>query len=170
MISDSPCGGGEQISNETSIPPCSTDFDYCLYYTGSTYEDTNFKSAGLRITERADLSTESQCLETAPAGYTALEPEITREDTYAVSVFASLSDAGAGSASEGALYRLSHNGTCHEFETRIGTTQFANYPAGTLTEFTETDRSAVRDTLRDILARVAFTDGRGVVAFPEVPN
>src|SRR5258708_11997428 len=51
---------------------------------------------------------------------------------YTTSVFSPIGDAAAGHYASGALYRLylQDSSTCYEFETRLGQTQFANYPAG----------------------------------------
>jgi hypothetical protein len=147
----------DQILVKSYIPSCSEGFDYCLYYKGLTYENTNFESAGLRIDRRADLKTQSTCLNTMPEGYSDLRPVISNQTGYSTSVFGGLGDAGAGHYSSGDLYRLWFGTTCYEFETRIGETQFANYPAGSIVEFTDANRAAVQQKLKDLLANITIT-------------
>ncbi|MBX4216213.1 hypothetical protein KW797_04690, partial [Candidatus Parcubacteria bacterium] len=122
----------EQALIRSYIPPCDEKFDYCLYYNGKEYEGTNFESAGLRIKRRADLAG-AQCLTAAPGGREGLSPASVKEESaYSKSVFSPLGEGAAGHTAEGALYRLSYAGECYEFEMRIGKSQFANYPAGTI--------------------------------------
>lgn len=156
----------EQVLVESVIPPCSEGFDYCLYYNDTTYEGTNFESAGLRIEARPDLVTEDVCLSTPPTGYEALEPSIREPGMYSTSVFTPVQGAATGQVAEGSVYRLAHNGSCHEFETRIGTSQFENFEPGTVEEFTENDRQALEERLHNLLETVRFIGREGEVIFP----
>lgn len=159
-----------QILVTAYIPPCSSDFIYCLYYNGTTYQDTNFEAAGLRIVKRTDLSTERTCLDTPPEGYDAsTKPSQTASaDAYATSVFSNMGDAGVGHVAQGDLYRLfvRGNSSCYEFETRIGNTQYENYPEGTIREFTQADRAAITATLNGVLK--SLTVGTTSIAFPGI--
>jgi hypothetical protein len=149
-----------QILVHSYIPSCSSPFMYCLYYNGTSYQGTNFESAGVRISKRTDLSTERLCMNTPPEGYeaTTTPTSTTTKDSYASSVFSNISDAAAGHYASGSLYRLfvRSNNACYEFETRIGETQFANYPEGTIVEFTSTDRAALKAKLFNILEGVSL--------------
>jgi hypothetical protein len=157
----------EQVLMESVVPPCSSGFDYCLYYNATTtYADTNFESAGLRLESRPDLETEEACLNEPPVGYNDLNPEVSRKDTYATSVFTPLRDAATGHSAEGLLYRLAFDATCYEFETRIGVSQFENFEPGTVEEFTASDRSEVEGNLANLLRMVRFTDNSTEVIFP----
>ena len=144
----------EQVLVESTVPPCSEGFDYCLYYNDPRFENTNFESAGLRIDSRDDLSDEEVCLATQPSGYSDLVPGRDEADAYATSVFTPLQDAGAGHVAEGSLYRLWYNDSCYEFESRIGTAQFENFEEGTVTEFTADDRRFVEGRVLDVLESV----------------
>jgi hypothetical protein len=155
----------QQILVRSYIPPCDPDFIYCLYYTGIAYQGTNFDSAGMRIDKRTDLTTQSACLTTAPDGYTNFTPTSTIAGDYAVSEFTPLGDAGAGHYSTGTLYRLEYNGACYEFETRIGQSQFANYPSGTIQQFTTADESDLQSEMQNILNGLTLPSGE-TVAFP----
>lgn len=155
-----------QIVVKSYIPACAEGFDYCLYYNGDAYKGTNFESAGLRVDQRKDLSTQEQCLNTLPSGYMNLTPVTFTNADYATSVFSPLGDAGAGHYSSGAQYRLWSSKSCYEFETRIGETQFANYPAGAIKEFTDADRVSVSAQLTAMLNAITITGGEKV-SFPQ---
>lgn len=152
----------DQVLKTGYIPPCDEGFDYCLYYNASTYDGTNFESAGVRVERRSDLATADVCLNTQPAGYTGLVPQVRAAGTYSVSTFGPLGDAGAGHSASGEVHRLSFDGTCYEFGTRIGTAQFQNYPEGTIREFTVADRDALERELVNILNSVRITGGAAV--------
>lgn len=149
-----------QILVHAYIPPCDQNFNYCLYYNGGAYAGTNFESAGLRIDKRIDLTDERVCLGTPPDGYDAsIAPSATTSaDTYSSSVFSNLSDAGAGHYANGSLYRLfvRSDSSCYELETRVGATQYANYPAGSIQEFTAADQASVANELAAIIQNVSL--------------
>ena len=158
-----------QVLVSSYIPPCDIPFNYCLYYRGDKYKDTNFDSAGLRISNRSDLSTSARCLNTPPAGYT-LRPKIRQGEGYSTSLFAPLGNAATGHLSEGEIYRLSVGGACYEFEARIGTSQITNYEPGTVKEFTEGDRASILVQLRNMLRQITITATDATVIFPEPSN
>jgi len=152
----------DQILVRSYIPPCDENFDYCLYYNGTAYQGTNFESAGVRIEERIDLTDENSCLNTEPAGYEAVKPDSTKSGSgYSSSVFANISGAGAGHFAVGSLYRLyvKSNSSCYEFETRIGQTQFANYPPGAIKQFTQNDLRDVQLKLQKIIGQISLPSG-----------
>jgi hypothetical protein len=153
----------EQILVTSYIPACDETFSYCLYYSGKEYAGTNFESAGLRIAKRADLSNERLCLQTPPEGFSAsVKPTATHSaNEYASSVFSNVGDAGAGHTASGSLYRLfvRSTSTCYDFQTRIGQTQFANYPAGTIKEFTPANKAAIEAELQKILNDISLPSG-----------
>lgn len=153
----------EQILVNTYIPTCEEGFMYCLYFNADTYEDTNFDGAGVGIRVRSDLTTEAACLTTQPTGYTGQVPKSATHENYAVSTFAPIGDAGAGHYSNGEQYRLFTSGKCYQFDAQVGESQFANYPAGSVMEFTLADRTAVLAKLRGILGGVALESGGSVV-------
>jgi hypothetical protein len=156
-----------QVLVHPNIPLCDPNFNYCLYYIGSAYNGTNFEGAGIRIQKRTALTTQSQCLNTEPTGYTNLAPAvIATSSNYAVSAFAPLSNAGAGHYAIDSLYRLSYQGSCYELQTRIGETQFANYPSGTIQEFTASNQAALQSELQQILGTLKLQDGT-TITFPQ---
>jgi hypothetical protein len=156
----------DQVPNYAAVPPCSTSFDYCLYYNVPTYANTNFESAGLRIERRAELISETACLTTRPAGYANLAPQTREEDEYAVSVFDPLQSAATGQSAVGTLYRLVFNNQCWELETRLGVSNLQNFPAGARTEFTPADRQTVEGRLNNLLFNIRFTDDPDEVILP----
>ncbi|MDE2019578.1 MAG: hypothetical protein KGJ13_04485 [Patescibacteria group bacterium] len=156
-----------QILARTYIPPCSENFDYCLYYIGNAFQGTNFESAGIRIDKRTDLKTQTACLTTPPEGYTtAPSSTTTSADTYAASAFA-VGGAATGHYANGTLYRLFYqpSGACYEFETRIGQSQFANYPSGTIRMFTSNDQGALQSEIQRILQTLRLPNG-GSISLP----
>ena len=156
----------QQVTVTSYIPPCEQGFTYCLYYNGDAYKNTNFESAGLRIQKRTDLKTQASCMNTMPTGYTRLTQGNASGTGYTTSVFSPFGDAGAGHYSSGAEYRLWTSNTCYEFETRLGQTQFANYPAGTITEFSATDQANVNAQLRAMIDHITINNGESV-SFPQ---
>lgn len=155
-----------QVLAHAYIPPCGEGFDWCLYYNGKEYSGTNFESAGFRITRRSDLAESAQaCLSTPPEGYDNFVPTIVSADKYSTSVFAPLSDAGAGHYAFGALYRLYFGATCYEFEPRIGESQFTNYPAGAIQQFTDTDRQNLKARLIEIMDGITISNTKEPVQF-----
>lgn len=155
-----------QILANSYIPPCDPDFTYCLYYTGTAYQGTNFDSAGIRIDERSDLTTQNACLTTPPTGYANFTPTSTTESDYSLSEFTPLGDAGAGHSAVDTLYRVFYNGACYEFETRIGQSQFANYPSGTIQQFTSADQATLRSEMENFLDSISLPSGE-TIAFPQ---
>ncbi len=156
----------QSIAVHSYIPPCDGDLTYCLYYTGNAYQGTNFDSAGIRVKKRTDLTTQTACLTAPPTGYANFTPTSTIMNNYAVSEFTPIGDAGAGHYSTGTLYRLFYSGSCYEFETRIGQSQFANYPSGTIQQFATTDEAALQSEMQTILSSVTLPSGETVV-FPQ---
>ncbi|HUC01988.1 MAG TPA: hypothetical protein VMA75_03725 [Candidatus Paceibacterota bacterium] len=152
----------QQILTKSYIPPCDPTFNYCLYYIGTAYQGTNFESAGIRIDKRTDLTTQSSCMNTAPTGYSNFTPTSTTIGDYSVSEFTPLGDAAAGHFSSGTLYRVFYNGACYEFETRIGQTDYANYPAGTIKQFTTADENALQSELHTILDSITLPNGEAI--------
>lgn len=148
--------GGQPIPVRSYIPPCESDFDYCLYFTGLDYQGTNLESAGLRIKNRTDLNTEKLCLETPAAGQGRETPPVSTvsKDIYSAALFAPTGDAGAGHYASGSAYRFFYrqNSACYELETRIGRTQFMNYPEGTIKEFTTSDLMVLQNKIKEIVA------------------
>jgi len=153
----------EQVLAHSYIPACDEGFAYCLYYNGSAYQGTNFESAGLTIKKRPDLATQSACLQAQPDGYAALVPLVATSSDYVISKFAPLGDAGAGHYATDTLYRLSYGSLCYEFRTRIGETQFANYPAGSIKQFTDADRTAVQQDLQSLISNISLPSGGRLV-------
>lgn len=153
----------DQILVKSYIPACDENFNYCFYYNADTYKGTNFESAGLRVKKRTDLNS-STCLTTPPDGFDpTMKPDSTNANNiYAMSTFSNVGQGAAGHYSSGALYRLyiKDSKLCYEFETRIGETQFANYPAGTIKQFTDNDRSQVKIQLTNILEGITLKGGQ----------
>ena len=150
------------------IPACDEGFAYCLYYAGDRYAGTNFESAGVGIRRRDDLAAADRCLQTPPDGYPDLKPSVSlAAQGYSSAAFGPTGDAAAGHYASGAVYRLATAGRCYEIETRVGETQFANYEAGTIREFTDADQAALEAEQRAIIDSITLASG-GAVTFPNL--
>ena len=153
----------DEIHATAYIPPCDESFDFCLYYNGIKYIGTNFGSAGVRIKNRSDLKTAVSCLNTSPDNYTSAKSTVVASTTiYSVSAFPGIGDAGAGHYASGELLRLAYDGTCHEFETRVAASQYANFAEGSIKEFTANDSKELLKELRDIISRVTLKGGEKI--------
>jgi hypothetical protein len=149
----------DQILVHSYIPSCDENFDYCIYYNGNKYEGTNFEAAGVRISKRTDLQSKETCLQTSPEGYIDFQSKILDQGNYSTSVFSPMNNAGAGHFASGKLYRLFVDGSCYEFETRIGQTQFAYYPPGAIKEFTKRDQSDIEARLQQVIDSISLKNG-----------
>lgn len=162
----------QQLSSVHSyIPPCDEGFEYCLYYINtSTYAGTNFETAGLRIEKRPDLDTESLCLNTPPAGFDpSIQPSATSSaDTYSTSVFDNVGGAAAGHTAADTLYRVydKTDGSCYEFDARVGQSEFGNYPSGTIQQFTSADETALQSELGQIVETLTLASSGEPIIFP----
>lgn len=137
------------------IPPCSEDYTTCLYYSGNEFKGTNFDSAGLSIHVITD-ATKDTC-EAYTGSFTLPDTTITTEKAGGVTLFVAKSgDAGAGHVAEETLYRTYHNNTCLEAVARTGYTQFGNYPAGSIEEFTDTDKKQLENIMKDMTHTLSF--------------
>ncbi|MDE2021610.1 MAG: hypothetical protein KGI71_01650 [Patescibacteria group bacterium] len=158
----------DQVLTLSYIPPCEEDFDYCLYNKSPDFSGTNFESAGLRIKARGDLASKQSCLTTPPAGRSSPPTTTSSGTVYATSAFP-VDGAAAGHYASGTLYRLYAAGHCTEFETRIGESQYANFPAGSIQKFTDADRTRVEAELMSILASVSVSGVPVVFQIPAPP-
>ncbi len=159
---------GESLASDSVIPPCDESFEYCIYRTSEGYAGTNFSTAGLRITQRTDLTEEEACTGTEPAGYSGLAVKRRGGEGYSVSVFGPRTGAAAGQRSFSAVYRLFTKGYCYEFEARVAESQFENYPAGTIERFTSAEREIVYSGLVDILTTTSREGSSVPIVYPSL--
>lgn len=146
----------EQILIDSYIPPCQPGFSYCLYYLGNKYQETNFDSAGLSIRKRGDLTIKDDCLTHLPAGYSNLSSQSESHAGYAISVFSPLGDAALGHYSNGREYRIFSANICYQLNASVSESQFANYPTGSVEEFSSTDREQMFGTLRSLIEDITL--------------
>ncbi len=143
----------ERVLVRTYTPPCEEGFDYCLYYNGSAYKNTNFESAGLSIRRRTDLADKARCLSAQPSGYSGVPIRILDKPNYSVSV-AQTGEGAAGHYATGEEFRLFTARKCYQFDTQVGESQFANYPAGSIEEFSKDSRTGMLLVLRNLVQSV----------------
>ena len=164
----------EPLLVQSYIPPCDQGFNYCIYTASGTYAGTNFESAGIGIIKRTDLTSARLCLNTAPDGFpVTLKPAATStSDLYSTSVFTNVGGAAAGHVAQDTVYRLfvNQSSSCYQFDARIGNSQFANYPTGTIQQFTDADRAAVQTSLQNIINSITLAQSGVSVAFPMVAS
>lgn len=159
----------EQILVDAVIPPCDQGFMYCVYYLGNDQERTNLASAGVAIQRRDDLTTKTTCLETPPDGYSSMIPtDMSAAEGYVMTIFTPLEDAGAGHYSIGSVYRLHTDNSCYQFTTRIGETQFENYPEGTISKFTTNNRKSLMHTLEEIISHITLNKTNQPLVTPKI--
>lgn len=154
-----------QLPRKTVIPACDESFDYCLYYLGEDFTNTNFQSAGIRIEQRKDLKDQRSCLVTPPRGYLDFQPTIRHDDGFAISLFEPIQNAATGSYSLGKVFRLALGSNCFEFETRIGASQFAFHEEGTIQEFGMDEWNTLESRLNEVLVAIRLVDRPDAVLF-----
>lgn len=155
----------DQLMVKSVIPPCDEGFNYCLYYNGSTYQNTNFETAGVAINYKDKILDQDTCLNTNPDGYTNLQPTQKQSSSYSVSVFSPVENAGAGHFSNGTIYRIFLNNSCYEVQTRVAKTAYGNYPTGTIKEFTPADETIMTNRLQSIVRNIRITDKPNEIIF-----
>jgi hypothetical protein len=160
--------GNEPIMVHSYIPPCDQGYDYCIYKNDQEFAGTNFESAGLSITAKPALTTQAACLNTPPQGYAStISPSDTSSGAgYAASVFANLGNAAAGHEAVDSYYRLyqTSNGDCTELDLRVAQSDYGNYPAGQIQEFTAADQQQVLSELGSILS--GMTLNGSIISWP----
>ncbi|MEX2541178.1 MAG: Gmad2 immunoglobulin-like domain-containing protein [Trueperaceae bacterium] len=156
----------EQLLESSSPPPCAEGFTYCFYPPTGSFENTDFRSAGLGVFRREDLRAEVSCLLAQPDGWSNLQPGIVRRNTSSTSRFGNTGQGAAGSFTSGEVLRLFDGEECWEFEVRVAQTRYENYEPGTIDRFTDEQRIQVEKTLWSILESATLTSG-GPVEWPD---
>ncbi len=158
----------QQLPVRSYIPQCDQGFNYCIYYNASTYKGTNFESAGISIKNvTASLPTSEACMTANPDGYAGASSTVpmTTSPYYSLSVFANLGNAAAGHYATDNIYRLYYGGRCYEFDARIGESQYANYPAGSIGLFTRNNYDTLQSELNNIIGSITLSQG-GKISIP----
>lgn len=142
----------KQILVKSVIPPCGEGFDYCLYYNGKKYKNTNFETAGIGF-----YSIESESLENCLDQYNGSKENLHTETINGkkFTVFSS-GNAATGHYAKDVVYQTFQNGKCYKFVARIGVSQFQNYEPGTIEKFDREMEDEVRSELRKIIRKVEF--------------
>lgn len=137
------------------VPPCDENHSNCLYYIGTEFEGTNFDSAGISTKNLIDTG-EENCTSFNEA-YTLPDSEISTEEIDSNLFYVARSgNAGAGHMAEETLYRTYHSNTCVEITTRIGYSQFGNYPEGSVEEFTAEDKNELMNSMKEVVHTLKF--------------
>lgn len=122
--------------------------DFSLTLPKSFEPGTNFGDAKLTVGHSANTASVADCLKPDASGGpgTSMTTRVINGVTF--TVFTS-SDAGAGNLYDTTSYRTVQNKTCVAVEYTIHYSQFANYPAGSITQFDETKVQAKLDSVVD---------------------
>ncbi|MGH7175176.1 MAG: MliC family protein [Minisyncoccia bacterium] len=112
----------------------------------SAMPKTNFGGADFTVGTSADPSALAGCLSYNPSGAPGTGPKTTTINGVTFDEFTS-HDAGAGNLYDTTSYRLIRDGQCYALEYTIHSTQFTNYPAGTITRFNEASVTSELDAI-----------------------
>jgi len=126
--------------------------DFSITLPKSYMPNTNFDDAKLTLGHSTNTTSVADCLKPDASGgpNTSMTTKLINGVSY--TVFTS-SDAGAGNLYDTTSYRTVKNKTCVAVEYTIHYSQFANYPAGSITVF---DESKVQALLANVVATVGL--------------
>lgn len=154
----------EQMPQHTSVPPCASGFDYCIYYNGADYASTSLQSAGVNISAHTGYAASTTCLTTPPDGFAAEKVSATSTGTgYEMSAFGPLSEGAAGSGSVEEAYRLWTNATCYALTSRVG---FSNVPTGSTTVLSNAQKQTILESLRGIVRAMRINSTNEALIIP----
>ncbi len=138
------------------IPVCDPDYAVvCFPIPKETYSGTNFGSAAFAVHLRDDLKTRTAC-ETSQNG--ELIDGVATINGISYKKF-SYGEAATSHRLDGENYRTYRDGTCFELSTRVATTVFEVYEPGTITLFSDDNRSALQAALERMLLSFRFGSG-----------
>jgi hypothetical protein len=138
------------------IPVCDPDYAVvCFPISKDVYAGTNFGSAAFAVHLREDLKTRSAC-ETWQSGE-LVDGEATINGTSYKKF--SYNEGAMSHRLDGENYRTFRDGDCYELSTRVATTVFKVYEPGTITLFTDDNRSALQAALDAMLTSFRFVSG-----------
>jgi hypothetical protein len=148
-----PLTSSAEMTSLGYIPTCDPDHAVvCFPYDPMEHVDTNFESAAFSVHLRDDIETEAECL--------APQPAESASGAVAIggTVFSSFQfgDAAMSHRLEGRNYRAWYGNDCYELATRIATSVFEVWEAGSIREFTANDELAVRMVLEAMLKSFRF--------------
>jgi hypothetical protein len=130
-----------QVQALTYIPVCDANMVACVYISKDKYPSTNFDGAGVSINIDPSLNTQAKCYNFSVPTNAAQTPGPDTTINGVVFKSATGGDAGAGHFDNVKVYRNFHNSQCYEISEHISSTNIDNYPAGTVTQFNQTDVS-----------------------------
>lgn len=144
----------EQILVSSYIPVCKSNFDYCLYYTGGKYEDTNFGAAGIGFYGLENMNKED-CFSVKKYNGPKMNQHTEMINGTKFTVFSS-GGAALGHYANEVIYRTFKNGKCYTFIARISHSQYENYEEGSIEKFTSTMKKNIQDKLKEIIYTIKF--------------
>lgn len=143
----------EKIQLLGYIPLCDPETSLaCIVYPESLLPGRNFQGGGVAVGILSGRTSEAACL--------ASENEMGAEAPVTIGghSFAAFryGDAAMSHQSSGENYRAFVNNRCYQISTRINTTTFEVYEAGTIQRFTDAERAMVAQKLQEVVASFKF--------------
>lgn len=111
----------------------------CIAYPNSKFEGTNFGGAAFSVSEVADATTKTACLQFDEL---TTDPKKAHWQSIGGAKFRANSgaEAGLGHAMSEDVYLTFHNAKCYDVEIRMTASGIANYEPGTIKEFKDYDK------------------------------
>ena len=135
------------------IPVCDPDTAVvCFPYGKDQLPGTNFEGSAFSVHLLTALGTEAKC-DAAGNGEQADGSATVGGISFRKFAFG---DAAMGHQLSGENYRYFRNGDCFQLSTDVFTSTYENFPAGTITRFTDEDRAAVQHLLDAMLTSFRF--------------
>ncbi|MBY0328524.1 hypothetical protein K2Q02_00285 [Patescibacteria group bacterium] len=135
------------------IPTCDpTTAVICISIDKNMIPNSNFQEAAVSVNIISATSSFA-CLSSNSGNQT--ESGITIINAIPFQTF-TVGDAAMSHQSSGIDYRTWHNEACYDLRTRINTTSFDVYEAGTVKKFTETDKARITTLQSDTVSTFRF--------------
>ncbi len=140
------------MSAVSYLPTCNPDTGIvCIYLPDTTFPKTNFNGAGVSVNVTSDNTT--SCLEMKNGEMASTSEKIIGSIPF---VSYTASDAAMSHQSTGNDYRAFYNGTCYEITTRINTSTFEVYTDGSISRYTDQERTTTGLILEKIVSSFRF--------------
>ncbi len=126
-----------QVAGLSYIPVCDQNMVACLFLNKDTYKGTNFDGAGVSINIDPSLDTQAKCYNFKVSTSEA-QTEVSDVAINGTTFKSAVGGGGAaGHYDKLQVYRNFHNNMCYEIAEDMVSTQLANYPEGTVKQFSE---------------------------------
>ena len=144
----------ERRSCASYIPVCDEDRIACLAYPADEYRGYNFEAAAFSVIALPGVTTELKCLTNVDRN-TCRPPRSEAHNSVTFGT-AECYEGGLGHHLNRQIYRTFHAGACYQLSVNIAESAFANFPAGTIKEFSRADRQNVEQLLHTPVVTFRF--------------